>query len=184
MAARAVDGSRDRRLFYLCLAMEVAGSLVILWHGVPIYQRLVAGGPGGAASADFLAAWLAIAAMQGGHWVGFRLLPRLRIRRHVLFGHVLVCIGELSLFFSNALATVVLFERIHELDLTWWKMITLAAILFAVCCYKHQIATLGERMIDAPSDAPSVPRAAISAIGGLDVSNRQGPEERAPPSLH
>ena len=70
--------------------------------------------------------------MQVAHWLAFRLRPRLQFRRNVLLGHVLVFIGELSLFFVSALAVVILFDRVAELDFVLWKILLLVAILFAV----------------------------------------------------
>ena len=81
---------------------------------------------------------------------------RLQFRRNVLLGHVIVFIAELSLFFANALAVVILFDRMGELHLTVWKVIILMAILFAICCYKHQLTALGDLMIE--SEFKTVPK--------------------------
>jgi hypothetical protein len=59
---------------------------------------------------------VAVIVMQVAHWIAFRLRPQLRFRRNVLVGHVLVFIGELSLFFIDALAVVILFDRGAVLD--------------------------------------------------------------------
>jgi hypothetical protein len=61
--------------------------------------------------------------IQIAHWLAFRLRPQLRFRRNVLVGHVLVFIGELSLFYINALAVVILFDRGAELDFVVWKIL-------------------------------------------------------------
>ena len=84
---------------------------VILWNGIPIYWRLLSPGTEGAGSGDFALATIAVIVMQAAHWAAFRLRPHLRFRRNVLLGHVLLFIGELSLFFINALAVVILFDR-------------------------------------------------------------------------
>jgi uncharacterized membrane protein YwaF len=105
---------------------------------------------------------VAVLLMQVGHWLAFRLKPRLQFRRNVLLGHVLVFIAELSLFFANALAVVILFDRMGELEFALWKVIILLAILFAICCYKHQLAALGDLMIE--SEFKTVPKETPSAI--------------------
>jgi hypothetical protein len=145
--------SRDKMLFWCLIAAEAAGSQAILWNGIPIYRRLLLPGTAGAGSRDFVLAIIAVIVMQVAHWAAFRLRLRLRFRRNVFVGHVLVFIGELSLFFINALAVVILFDRGAELDFVLWKILLLVAILFAICTYKYQLGKLGESIIEGPSHA-------------------------------
>src|SRR5262245_3347579 len=158
-----MNRARDRILFWCFIAMEAAGSQITLWKGIPIYRRLMSSGTQGGGSEDFVSAVVAVLLMQVGHWLAFRLMPRLQFRRNVLLGHVLVYIAELSLFFVNALAVVILFDRIGELQFTLWKVIVLVAILFAICCYKHQLAVLGELMIE--SEFKTVPKQTGFEVG-------------------
>ena len=151
-----MNSSRDRLTFWCCIAGEGVGSQIILWKGIPIYRRLLSDGAQGGGTADFVWAVVAVLLMQVGHWLAFRLKLRLQFRRNVLLGHVLVFISELSLFFANALAVVILFDRMGELHLTVWKVTILIAILFAICCYKHQLTALGDLMID--SELKTVPK--------------------------
>jgi hypothetical protein len=148
-----MESSRYKILFWCFIAAEAAGSQIIIWDGLPIYRRLLSDGVEGGATKDFVLALSAVVLMQIGHWLAFRLMPHLHFRRNVVLGHVLVCIGELSLFFASALAVVIVFDRFSELDVAPWKLLILAAILFAVCCYKHQLETLAEAMINAPAGA-------------------------------
>ena len=67
-------------------------------------------------------------------------------------GHALLFIGELSLFFINALAVVILFDRSAELEFVLWKVLLLVAILFAICTYKYQLSELGGRIIEGEVD--------------------------------
>ena len=156
-----MNSSRDRLTFWCCIAAEGVGSQIILWKGIPIYRRLLSDGARGGGTADFVWAVVAVLLMQVGHWLAFRLKPRLQFRRNVFLGYVLVCIAELSLFFASALAVVILFDRTGELHFTLWKVIILLAILFAICCYKHQLAALGDLMIE--SEFKTVPKETPSA---------------------
>ena len=150
-----MNSSRDRLTFWCCIAAEAMGSQIILWKGIPVYRRLLSGGTQGS-TGDFVWAIVAVLLMQVGHWLAFRLKPRLQFRRNVLLGHVLLWIAELSLFFANALAVVILIDRFADLQFVLWKVIVLLAILFAICCYKHQLATVGELMIE--SEFKTVPK--------------------------
>jgi hypothetical protein len=61
---------------------------------------------------------------------------------------VLLWLGELCFFFPSALAAVILFDRPEKVRLVPWKLCVLAAMLFALPCYKHQLETLGETMLE------------------------------------
>ena len=151
--SRTQAASRDRIVFWCLIAAEAAGSQAILWNGLPIYRRLLSSGADGASSKDFVLATIVVIVMQAAHWAAFRLRPQLRFRRNVLLGHVLVFIGELSLFFVNSLAVVILLDRGAELDFVLWKVLILVAILFAICTYKDQLSRLGDSIIEGQPDA-------------------------------
>jgi hypothetical protein len=97
---------------------------------------------------DFMFTAIVVIVMQVAHWVAFRLQPQLRFRRNVFLGHVLLFIGEISMFFISALAVVVLFDRGADLDFVLWKVLILVAILFAIFSYKNQLSKLGDSSIE------------------------------------
>jgi hypothetical protein len=140
-------------LFWCAIAAQVAGAQIILWNALPIYQRLIAGGKGRSGTKDFALAFAGVAIMQVGFWVAFHIQPRLRFRRIVLLGQVLLFVGEISFFFVSALATVVFFERWRDVEFSLWRLIAFAAILFAVFCYKTQLESLGHAMREPQSPA-------------------------------
>ena len=135
-----MNSSRAQILFWCLIAAEAAGSQTIMWNGIPIYRRLLSPGTEGAGTRDFVLTTTVIIVMQIAHWLAFRLRPQLRLRRNVVLGHVLVFIGELSMFFVSALAVVILFDRGTELGLVLWKVLLLVAVLFAIFTYKYQLS--------------------------------------------
>ena len=148
-----MNQSSNNLLFWCLIAMQAAGSQVILWTGVPVYRRLLSPRTEGASPKEFAVVLAAVVVMQLAYWLDRRLQPRLRFRRNVPLGHVLLWIGEISFLFPNTFAAVIVFDRSEELEFVPWKLLMLAAILFATFCYKHQLATLGEAMIRAEADA-------------------------------
>ena len=140
---------REEIQFWCWLATQAACSQFLIWYGVPIYRRLHAADPQGATPTDLALVLVAVVVMQSAYWLAFRVQPRVRFGRNVVLGHGLIWIGELSLFFSAAVAVFILFDRGGELEFTFWKLFTLAAILFAVSCYKHQLMSLGDTLINA-----------------------------------
>ena len=109
-----MNPSRDKIVFWSLVAVQAAGAITILWNGIPVYRQLLAPGPQSAELGTFALAIAAVLLMQAAYWLAFRIQPRLRFQKHVLLGHVVLCFGELSFFFANALATVIVFERLEE----------------------------------------------------------------------
>ena len=148
-----MNSSRDKFLFWCLIAAEAAGSQTIMWNGIPLYRRLLSAGTEGAGSKDFVVATIVVIVMQVAHWLAFRLRPQLQFRRNVVLGHMLVFIGELSMFFVSALAVVILFDRGAELGFVLWKVLLLLAVLFAIFAYKYQLSELGDSLIEMQPDA-------------------------------
>jgi ABC-type xylose transport system permease subunit len=149
------DRSRDQVFFWCLLATQTLGSGVIIWVGLPIFQHLNSAESGGATPRVFAIALAAVAVMQAAYWPAHALKQRLhfRFRRNALWGHVLISMGEFSLFFMAALVTVALFAQFRGMQHPLWKSGLLVLGLFAVSCYKYQLMSLGEKLIDAKPDA-------------------------------
>lgn len=144
--------ARDRIHFWCLVAGQAAGSQFLIWSAVPVYHGLRTGAIQEASPTQFALALGAAAVMQACHWPALRIGRGLKFPRNAVLGHILVWIGELSLFFSAALATLIVFDRFGEVPWTVWKTLALAAILFAVTSYKYQLMSLGEALIEAPSE--------------------------------
>ena len=83
-----------------------------------------------------------VVVMQLAYWLGRGLLPRLRFRRNVLVGHVLLWIGEISFFFPNTFAAVIVFDHSGELEFVLWKLLMLAVISTPLGpTFAHRITT-------------------------------------------
>ena len=150
----------QRKVHFWCLfAVQMAGVLVILWAGLPVYWRLLRGQHGDATLNDFLVAGITTVVMQLAYWLAFTLQRGLRFRRNVVVGHVLLWLGELSYFFPHALAALILFDRFKELEEISFvpeRVVVLVSILFAVYCFKYQLETLGDAIIGNESEPTHV----------------------------
>ena len=103
---------------------------------------------------DFAVATLGILVMQLGYWPARRLQFQMHFAHRVILGHILLCVSELSFFFIAALATVAVFDHWKESQFTLWKFIFLSAATFAFVCYKRQLATLGDAMLEQQATTP------------------------------
>lgn len=149
---------RDHQRYWALLAGQAVGSQLLLWGGLPIYKEMHRGTMQAPPTAQFAAALAVAAFMLACHWPALTLRRRLQFRRSVLLGHVLIWIGELSLFFSATLTAFIVFDRFHENEVEAFRAVVLAVVLFAVTSYKYQIMSLGEALIqgEPEPDHPAV----------------------------
>lgn len=140
-------------LFWCLLAAQFAGTQMILWGGLPIYHRLLTPGGQGANATEVAIGFAAVIVMQVAHWPAVRLRQTLQFRRNVILGHVLNWLGELSIFFTAALCTIIVFNGFSQGPLGLWKLFGLAAVTFAVSAYKYQIMSVGGAMIEGDRGA-------------------------------
>ena len=98
---------------------------------------------------DFAFAVFGLVVMQSAYWYSRRLQPEIRFRHRVLLGHVLLCVAEVSFFFVSALATVAMFDHWRRSQFVFWKLMLLASAIFAFFCYKRQLASVGDALLEA-----------------------------------
>jgi hypothetical protein len=92
---------------------------------------------------------LKAAHMQSAYWYARRLQPQIQFRHRVVLGHVLLCVSEVSFFFVSALATVAMFDHWKRGQFVLWKLVLLASAIFAFFCYKRQLASVGDALLEA-----------------------------------
>jgi apolipoprotein N-acyltransferase len=63
-------------------------------------------------------------------------------------GHVLLCVSEVSFFFVSALATVAAFDHSKRSQFVLWKAMLLVSAIFAFFCYKRQLASVGDALLE------------------------------------
>jgi len=143
-----MKASSNSVVFWCLLAVQFAGTQMILWGGLPIYQRLLTPDRQGATATELAIGFVAVIVMQVAHWPAVRLRQTLQFRRNVILGHILNWLGELSIFFTAALCTLIVFNGSGGGPLSLWKVFGLAAVTFAVSAYKYQIMSVGGAMIE------------------------------------
>jgi hypothetical protein len=102
---------------------------------------------------DFALAVLGIVIMQLGYWISRDLQSQMQFGHRVILGHVLLCVAEVSIFFISALATVAVFDHWRRSQFVLWKFMFLATAIFAFFCYKRQLASLGDAMLEPHADS-------------------------------
>lgn len=115
---------------------------------LPDCQELTAGAVVVGTPRDFVVAVFGLVLMQSAYWYGRRLQPEIRFRQRVVLGHVLLCVSEVSFFFVSALATVAAFDHWKRSQFVLWKAMLLVSAIFAFFCYKRQLASVGDALLE------------------------------------
>ena len=144
-----MNGSASKHLFWCAIIAQVVGAQVFFWDALPDYRELTAGEVVVGTPGDFALAMFGLVVMQSAYWYGRRLQLEIRFRYRVVLGHVLLCVSEVSFFFVSALATVAMFDHWRRSQFVFWKLMLLASALFAFFCYKRQLASVGDALLEA-----------------------------------
>jgi hypothetical protein len=147
-----MNGSATKRLFWCAIIAQVAGAQVFFWDALPDYQELTAGEVVVGTPKDFAVAVFGLVIMQSAYWYSRRLQPQIRFRRRVVLGHVVLCVSEVSFFFVSALATVAMFDHWRRSQFVLWKLVLLASAIFAFFCYKRQLASVGDALLETQAE--------------------------------
>ena len=140
-----MNGSASKRLFWGAIIAQVVGAQVFFWDALPDYRELTAGEVVAGTPEDFAFALFGLVVMQSAYWYARRL--------RVVLGHVLLCVSEVSFFFVSALATVAMFDHWRRSQFVFWKLMLLVSALFAFFCYKRQLASVGDALLETqPKD--------------------------------
>ena len=129
---------------------------MFFWDALPDYQELTAGAVVVGTPRDFAVALLGLVLMQSAYWYARRLQPHIQFRYRVVLGHVLLCVSEVSFFFVSALATVAMFDHWKRSEFVPWKLILLASAIFAFFCYKRQLASVGDALLQIKPEKAAI----------------------------
>src|SRR6266513_2778726 len=152
-----MNGSSTKALFWWAIVAQVIGAQVFFWDALPDYQELTAGDVVVGTPEDFALAVFGLVVMQFSYWYARRLQPQVRFGHRVLLGHVLLCVSEVSFFFISALATVSVFDHWRRSQFVLWKLMLLVSALFAFFCYKRQLASAGDALLETQSEHAGKP---------------------------
>ena len=134
-------------LYWGALATEIAGSIVILWHGVPIYRRFLTGITDQRAEGGImLSVAVAAGAIQVSYWWATTIFGSVKIPRAVILGHIAMFLARLNFVFAGAMLCVVIYVRSSEIEFSLWRFLVLIVALFSIFCCTMELERLGRRM--------------------------------------
>jgi hypothetical protein len=134
-------------LYWGALATEIAGAIVILWQGVPIYRRFLTGITDQKAGGEvILSVVLAAVAIQVSYWWATTIFPSVKVRRSVILGHLAMFLARLNFVFAGAMLCVVMYVRSSEIEFSLWRFVVLIVALFSIFCCTLELERLGRRL--------------------------------------
>ena len=105
-------------IYFFLLSVQTLGIALIVWEGVPVYRRVVAGSVGPHATADeMIGAATAVVLIQGAYWLRSTIVPSLKLRPNIFLSHVALFIGRVSFILGTALFTAIVYYRPPEIQL-------------------------------------------------------------------
>jgi hypothetical protein len=146
--ATASDGRR-RRAYFLLVALEAAGAAVILWHGLPLYRRMLSAEVEFQQADTRIVIWavIGIVLIQAAYWAStLKVFPLLSVPRHVLAGQAALFLARLNFVFVSSLFAVVVFSKQVDLEFVAWRATTLVAVLFSMFCFSLELERLSKRL--------------------------------------
>jgi hypothetical protein len=146
----------QKPLFWGAIIAQVVGAQVFFWDALPDYRELTAGGEMAGTPQHFAIALVGLVIMQSAYWYARRLQPRIQFRYRVVLGHVLLCVSEVSFFFVSALATFAAFDHWKRSQFVPWKAMLLVSAVFAFFCYKRQLASVGDALLEIQPDKATI----------------------------
>jgi hypothetical protein len=129
-----------RYLFFL--ALEVTGMGLILWDGLPIYQRLF-DLQRIATAEDRRILMIAVFAIQISYWHTLRHSPPFQFSRRPFVAHVLLFVSRLSFVFASSLFALVAYRYSSMLSFNALNVSLFVAILFSVFCFSRHLEAVG-----------------------------------------
>lgn len=134
----------------LLLALQVAGAVTILWHGVPIYRSLLEKTFVEHVDGSVVAWAIAgIVLIQAAYWLStFKVFPSLAVSPHVFAGHAIAFIARLNFVFVSGLFATLVYARGPEIEFVAWRALMLAAVLFSMFCFSLELERLAKLFLE------------------------------------
>lgn len=142
-AAAAAETGSGLGTYFLLLAVQTAGAVMVLMNGVPIYRQIAGDFSRHQPQPGIL--WWAVAAValiQIAYWIRVRLQPSLPPRGHVVIGHLAAFVARLSFILASSTFTVFFFVRFEQLSLSPQRIVMILALLFSMFCWTLELERL------------------------------------------
>lgn len=146
---------QNRRAYFLLIALQVAGALLIVFNGIPEFRQLIAN-PGEQLAHmqyDDPVTIGTMIAMQVAYWYRLQRVSIPFLRSNILLNHIFLFVGRLIFIFGSSLFGVVFFRHLPEIInqapdilLMTRRGVELVVSLFALFCVTLELERLGRAL--------------------------------------
>lgn len=135
-------------------AVQTVGAAILFWYSVPLYQQVLAD-PGGHKAQPERLIWSfsAIALMQAGYWIRYRLRAPMPQLRNALVGYITLFVARMSFVFATSIFAFVFVTRKPEFQMPTFSYVVIIMGLFALFCYTQELERLARALI-GPEQRP------------------------------
>lgn len=131
--------------FPLLVGVETIGAVILFWHVVPHYRRVLVDPASFEARPETLVwALSSIALMQVGYWLRYRVRPPLPQVAHALLGHVLQFLGRMGFVLATSVCSFMFITPKPGFYMPASRYVVAIAGLFAIFCYTQELQRLGK----------------------------------------
>ena len=157
-ADSAASPAGSRWLQPSLFAMETIGAVIFYWKGLPLY-RLLAADPTAYGTHDETRVWSlsAIALIQVGYWVRYRIGPAVPQRISTVLGHVVLFLSRMVFTLATAVFSFVFISRRLASEMPMLRYVMTLAALFSLFLYMQDLHRLGNaltRRQEKPGESP------------------------------
>src|SRR4029077_1182338 len=141
-------------LYPLLLIIETIGAAILCWKGIPLYRMVVAD-PTSFETRERIWIWslIAIALVQIGYWLRYRIRPALPQLHNVLLGHIVLFVSRVSFVVATCVFSFVFIAYKLEGQMDAARYILTVVGLFSLFCYTFELQRLGSALI-GPEQRP------------------------------
>ena len=136
-------------LYSLLLAMQTIGVILFYWQGLPLYRQ-VSADPSTYEPQVQTRVWtlLAIAIIQVGYWIRYRVRPALPYFSNAVLGHVVLFWSRVSFTLATSIFSLVFIAKKLNLQLSPAGYILTIVGLFSLFCYMQETKRLGNTILE------------------------------------
>jgi hypothetical protein len=140
--------ANGRRLHLFLFAMETIGAVIFYWKGLPLY-RLLSADPTAYGTHDETRLWSvsAIALIQVGYWVRYRIGPALPKMANSALGHFVLFLSRLVFTLATAVFSFVFISRKLASAMPVLRYVVTLAGLFSLFLYTQELQWWGNALM-------------------------------------
>jgi hypothetical protein len=148
---KSITGSErnpgGRWLYPLLLAFQTSGVIVMYWERLPVLRQLIQDGAVFAIPETPVWSLVAVALIQVGYWVGYRLRPTQPTYVNPLLGHFVLFVARLVFLLGSAAFSLLFIVNTPSDAIPVFRYLLLLTMLFSLFCYTLELERLGKSLL-------------------------------------